>query len=43
MQTDQHDGMTHEERKRKVLAQGDYKTVSGDPRVVEAYIGSGHA
>ncbi|OCC04884.1 ABC transporter ATP-binding protein [Labrys sp. WJW] len=27
----------------KVLAQGDYKTVSGDPRVVEAYIGSGHA
>jgi len=27
----------------KVLAEGDYDTVSSDPRVVEAYIGSGHA
>jgi branched-chain amino acid transport system ATP-binding protein len=27
----------------KVLAEGDYNTVSSDPRVVEAYIGSGHA
>ncbi len=26
-----------------VLAEGDYDTVSKDPRVVEAYIGSGHA
>ena len=27
----------------KVLAEGDYATVSKDPRVVEAYIGAGHA
>mgnify|MGYP005816432609 CR=1 FL=1 len=27
----------------KVLAEGDYATVSNDPRVVEAYIGVGHA
>ena len=27
----------------KVLAEGDYDTVSKDPRVVEAYIGGGHA
>jgi branched-chain amino acid transport system ATP-binding protein len=27
----------------QVLAEGDYATVSKDPRVVEAYIGSGHA
>ncbi len=26
----------------EVLAEGDYKTVSSDPRVVEAYIGAGH-
>lgn len=26
----------------KVLAEGDYETVSKDPRVVEAYIGVGH-
>jgi branched-chain amino acid transport system ATP-binding protein len=26
----------------QVLAEGDYATVSKDPRVVEAYIGSGH-
>jgi branched-chain amino acid transport system ATP-binding protein len=26
-----------------VLAEGDYATVSKDPRVVEAYIGAGHA
>lgn len=26
----------------KVLAEGDYETVSKDPRVVEAYIGAGH-
>ena len=26
----------------KVLAEGDYETVSNDPRVVEAYIGAGH-
>lgn len=26
----------------KVLAEGDYETVSRDPRVVEAYIGAGH-
>jgi branched-chain amino acid transport system ATP-binding protein len=26
----------------KVLAEGDYATVSADPRVVEAYIGGGH-
>ena len=26
----------------KVLAEGDYATVSNDPRVVEAYIGAGH-
>ncbi|MCO5091658.1 ABC transporter ATP-binding protein [Bosea sp. (in: a-proteobacteria)] len=26
-----------------VLSQGDYATVSKDPRVIEAYIGSGHA
>ena len=26
-----------------VLAEGDYETVSKDPRVVEAYIGAGHA
>ena len=26
-----------------VLAEGDYAQVSKDPRVVEAYIGSGHA
>ena len=27
----------------KVLAEGDYASVSKDPRVVEAYIGAGHA
>lgn len=27
----------------KVLAEGDYETVSKDPRVLEAYIGAGHA
>jgi branched-chain amino acid transport system ATP-binding protein len=27
----------------QVLAEGDYATVSKDPRVIEAYIGSGHA
>ncbi|ODT06035.1 MAG: ABC transporter ATP-binding protein [Mesorhizobium sp. SCN 65-20] len=27
----------------KVLAEGDYATVSKDPRVLEAYIGAGHA
>lgn len=27
----------------KVLAEGDYATVSTDPRVLEAYIGAGHA
>ncbi|MBX3596691.1 MAG: ABC transporter ATP-binding protein [Rhizobiaceae bacterium] len=26
----------------KVLAEGDYETVSKDPRVIEAYIGTGH-
>ena len=26
----------------KVLAEGDYATVSADPRVIEAYIGAGH-
>jgi branched-chain amino acid transport system ATP-binding protein len=27
----------------QVLAEGDYRTVSADPRVLEAYIGTGHA
>jgi branched-chain amino acid transport system ATP-binding protein len=27
----------------EILAEGDYAAVSGDPRVVEAYLGSGHA
>ena len=27
----------------EILAEGDYPTVSKDPRVVEAYLGSGHA
>jgi len=27
----------------RVLAEGDYKTVSADPQVIEAYIGAGHA
>jgi branched-chain amino acid transport system ATP-binding protein len=27
----------------KVLAEGDYATVSNDPQVIEAYIGVGHA
>jgi branched-chain amino acid transport system ATP-binding protein len=27
----------------QILAEGDYATVSADPRVVEAYIGAGHA
>jgi branched-chain amino acid transport system ATP-binding protein len=27
----------------EILAEGDYNTVSKDPRVVEAYLGSGHA
>ncbi|MDZ4791101.1 MAG: ABC transporter ATP-binding protein [Hyphomicrobiales bacterium] len=27
----------------KILAEGDYETVSKDPRVIEAYIGVGHA
>ena len=27
----------------RVLAEGDYKTVSADPRVREAYLGVGHA
>ena len=26
----------------QVLAEGDYETVSKDPRVIEAYIGAGH-
>ena len=26
----------------KVLAEGDYASVSADPRVIEAYIGAGH-
>jgi branched-chain amino acid transport system ATP-binding protein len=26
----------------EVLAEGDYATVSKDPRVVEAYLGKGH-
>jgi branched-chain amino acid transport system ATP-binding protein len=26
-----------------VIAEGDYDTVARDPRVVEAYLGSGHA
>jgi branched-chain amino acid transport system ATP-binding protein len=26
----------------QVLSEGDYQTVSRDPRVVEAYIGTGH-
>jgi branched-chain amino acid transport system ATP-binding protein len=26
----------------KVLAEGNYETVSKDPRVIEAYIGAGH-
>src|SRR5207247_1193375 len=27
----------------EILAEGDYTTVSKDPRVVEAYLGAGHA
>jgi branched-chain amino acid transport system ATP-binding protein len=27
----------------RVLAEGDYQTVSADPRVREAYLGVGHA
>ena len=27
----------------QILAEGDYKTVSSDPRVREAYLGAGHA
>jgi branched-chain amino acid transport system ATP-binding protein len=27
----------------QVLAEGDYKTVSADPAVREAYLGTGHA
>ena len=27
----------------EILAEGDYNTVSKDPRVVEAYLGAGHA
>jgi branched-chain amino acid transport system ATP-binding protein len=26
----------------EVLAQGDYATVSKDPKVIDAYIGAGH-
>jgi branched-chain amino acid transport system ATP-binding protein len=26
----------------QVLAEGDYKSVSQDPQVIEAYIGAGH-
>jgi branched-chain amino acid transport system ATP-binding protein len=26
----------------EILAEGDYRSVSGDPRVVEAYLGAGH-
>ena len=26
-----------------ILSHGDYATVSADPRVIEAYIGAGHA
>jgi branched-chain amino acid transport system ATP-binding protein len=27
----------------EILAEGDYQAVSKDPRVVEAYLGAGHA
>jgi branched-chain amino acid transport system ATP-binding protein len=27
----------------RILAEGDYATVSRDPQVIEAYIGAGHA
>ena len=27
----------------RILAEGDYKTVSANPEVVEAYMGTGHA
>jgi branched-chain amino acid transport system ATP-binding protein len=30
-------------RSGEILAEGDYATVSKDPRVIEAYMGTGHA
>jgi len=36
------DGITELQR-GEILAEGDYNTVSKDPRVVEAYLGAGHA
>ena len=33
----------HGDHRGDVLADGDYETVSNDPAVIEAYIGTGHA